>query len=57
MGLADGGALVGFLVEHLLDIAVAQQFPPAVQAGLHQLRVLLAHGGVQADGAGQVEVV
>ena len=57
MVLADGGALVWFPVQHLLDVAVAQQFPAAIQAGLDHLGIFLAHRGVEADGARQVEVV
>ena len=34
-GLADGSPFVGFLVENLLDVAVAQQLPLPVEAGLH----------------------
>ena len=55
-GLADGGALVRFPVQNLLDVAVAEQLPLAIQTGLDQLWVMLADGGVQADGAGQAEV-
>ena len=52
-GLADGGALVGFLMQHLLGVAVSHQFPAALQAGFCQLGVVFAHGGVDADGGGQ----
>ena len=52
-GLADGGALVRFLMQHLLGVAVSHQFPAPFQARLGQLRVMFADGGVEADGGGQ----